>query len=177
MIPFFKKYLKIFIVAFFVLFVIAFFIPFFTVNRLYKTTNERVIFHLYLYENLPYAFKSLPYFFQHLFSGKGCIYPLAIFWILFILCCPFFIIKNKKFIFRFTAILSLVYLFFFSLLTLHMSFLINDFGVGEDSLYNFQAYPSIGYYIYAFLAVIVIIGWSVSFFNILKKRLFQTKKD
>ena len=74
-------------------------------------------------------------------------------------------------------ILSLFYLVFFALFTSHVIYLRKDFRVGENSLYKFQAYPSIGYYIYAFLAVAIIICWSIYIFQIIKKRFSQPTKS
>lgn len=177
MVNFLKKHIKLCVTIFLALFIIAFFVPFFTVNRFYKETNEQVIIRLYFYKHVPHAFTWFRYFFQRLLNGRERIYPLVIFSILFALSFLLFFIKNEKFIGRLTSILSLFYLVFFALFTSHVIYLRKDFRVGENSLYKFQAYPSIGYYIYAFLAVAIIICWSIYIFQIIKKRFSQPTKS
>lgn len=173
---FLKNHIKICATIFFVLFVIAFFVPLFTVNRYYKETNERVMFSLYFYRYFPDSLRSLKYFFEQFFYG-GSMYPLPILWLLFVVSFPVFITKSKKtrFIFFLTATLSVCYLVFFLFLTIHIFYLRELYGVGENALYNFQVYPSIGYYIYALLTLIVIFSWGIYFVVLLKMRTITLK--
>lgn len=177
MVNFLKKHIKLCATIFLALFIIAFFVPFFTVNRFYKETNEQVIIHLYFYKHVPHAFTWFRYFFQRLLNGRDRIYPLTVFSIVFVLSFFLFFIKNEKFIRRLTSILSISYLVFFALFTSHVIYLRKDFRVGENYSYKFQAYPSIGYYIYALLAVIIIICWSSYIFQIIKNRISQPTKS